>query len=505
MYKDIFESSPDGVFVADSDTKVFLTANSGMCRMSGYPLGEIQNMTVMDIHPEQDFSFAQEQCTGLQQQQRVVANNVPIQKKDGTLLYADVSYSPMLSEGRKYLVGIFRDSTARKQHDRDALNKKNLESLGVLAGGIAHDFNNILTGILGNVELAKMVSENSEAVLSFLEKAMQSSLRAKDLARQLLTFSKGGEPVKQVVSLCDIMTGAVELVLHGSSVTCDCRIPDDLWQVEIDPGQISQVLQQVLLNARYAMADGGVIVVSCENIIDGSCEDVSLRQGEKYTKVNIVDHGGGIPEEHLDHIFDPYFSTRQVGHGMGLAICHSIINKHDGGIAVQSEVDKGTVISIYLPASTLAVAGDGRERVRVVSGDDSIQAERKATIMVMDDESMVREVTRELLEQFGHTVLLVENGYQAIEKYEKGMHNGQTIDLIIMDLTIPGSMGGEDAVKEILRINPEAKVIVASGYSCDPIMEHCRQYGFLASITKPFQLAELDKVVHESLTSAFQN
>ena len=325
-----------------------------------------------------------------------------------------------------------------------------------------------------------------------LQNAKKASIRAQNLTQQLLTFSKGGDPVRETFSIEKVVIDASVFVLTGSSVRCNYNISENLWKVDIDTGQLSQVIQNITLNARQAMPEGGVIEVTCENIADIKKEPLPL-VGQKYIKITFTDTGSGIPEKNIDKIFDPYFSTKRTARGLGLAICHSIISKHDGNISVQSVVGKGTTFTIYLPASLQT------DQAAAPSEEDLAEAECKAQILIMDDESMIRDMLKQMLEHQGHEVVLAQNGHEAISLYQEYFKSGRSIDIIIMDLTIPNGMGGKDAVQEILRINPEAKVIVASGYSNDPIMANYRDYGFKASIIKPFQLAELNKTINTVL------
>ena len=369
---------------------------------------------------------------------------------------------------------------------------KKLESVGVLAGGIAHDFNNILTGVLGNIDLIGTYTDSSEKTYPLLQEAKNAAIRAKDLTQQLLTFSKGGDPVKQTSSIAEIIIDTSKFILRGSPVDCVYNIPEDLWKVDIDPGQISQVIQNITINASHAMPDGGVITISCENITDSE-KEANLLPGQKYIKITIGDKGHGISGEVIDKIFDPYFTTKEMGNGLGLAICHSIISKHGGDISVRTGAEKGTTFTIYLPASLKTTPAI------IASEEQSVKTVLKARIMIMDDESLVRIMIQRMLEQSGHETVLAGNGAEAIQLYKESLKNGRAIDLIIMDLNIPDGMGGKDAVQEILRINPEAKVIVESGYSTDPVMANYQEYGFKGSIAKPFQLVELNKIIHTVL------
>lgn len=421
--------------------------------------------------------------------------NTTLIAKGGGQYHIKNSVAPIIDHEQNVIgtVLVFRNVTEERRTEIELLKIKKLESVGILAGGIAHDFNNILAGILGNIELAALYTTPEHRASPLLEDAKNASIRATKLTQQLLTFSKGGDPVKHTSSLKKIILDSANFVLHGSSVVCDYQFPDDLWVVEVDAGQISQVIQNIILNSRHAMPDGGIIKVCCENINDGAEETLSLPNG-KYIKTTITDSGTGILEKHLEKIFDPYFSTKQQGSGLGLAICHSIISKHNGNVSVQSELNKGTIFTIYLPASL-----QKRSKTDPPKTDILQPPHKKACILVVDDEYMVQKMAKHMLEHCGHKVLLADNGHEAIECYTKYFIAERPIDIVIMDLTIPGGMGGKDAVLEILRIDPDAKVIAASGYSNDPAIAHYTEHGFVASLAKPFQLAELNETLNRVL------
>lgn len=279
-----------------------------------------------------------------------LANHTVLIAKDGTQYIIEDSGAPIFDKDSKIIgtVLIYRDVTHERRTEEELLKTRKLESVGALAGGIAHDFNNILAAILGNIELAEIYTEPESQAYPLLAEAKKASIRAKDLTQQLLTFAKGGDPVKKTASIDKIITDSANFVLHGSSVLCDYQIPNDLWQGNVDSGQIGQVIQNIVLNSRDAMPEGGVIEVICKNVADISKENISL-PAQKYIKITIEDTGTGIPEKYLDKIFDPYFSTKQKGSGLGLSICHSIVSKHDGNIFVESEANIGTKLpSIYL-------------------------------------------------------------------------------------------------------------------------------------------------------------
>jgi PAS domain S-box-containing protein len=424
-----------------------------------------------------------------------LANHTALIAKDGKQRSIADSGAP-IRDMESNIIGVvlvFRDVTDQLKMEEELLKIKKLESVGVLAGGIAHDFNNILAAILGNINLAAQFVGPGNKAASLLLEAEKATLRAEKLTKQLLTFSKGGEPVRETASISQLIRESAEFILHGSKVVCNFDIPDDLWMVDIDTGQISQVIQNLILNASHAMPEGGKIGVCCANISDITAETMlSLHRGD-YVKITIQDNGIGIPENIIEKIFDPYFTTKHEGSGLGLAVTHSIINKHDGHISVKSEPGHGTTFTIYLPASS---------REQHVAADEKISqiASGKGRVLIMDDDKMVGEVAEYMLTHLGYEVELCVDGVETVNRYKELQEGGKVVDLIIMDLTIPGGMGGKEAVQEILAIDPEAKVIVASGYSTDPILANCREYGFQAAVTKPFDLAELSKAVSSALT-----
>ena len=373
----------------------------------------------------------------------------------------------------------------------ELLKIKKLESVSVLAGGLAHDFNNILAAIMGNINLALLFTDHEDKRHKLLTEAEKAALRASDLTQQLLTFSKGGEPVKALSSIKEVIRDSADFILRGSKVKCKYHFVEDLWPVEIDTGQISQVIQNIILNSRHAMPDGGIINLTCENY-NKTSKDVILSQADSYLKITIQDTGVGMPPKLLEKIFDPYFSTKREGSGLGLAICHSIISKHDGHIKAESVQGTGSIFTIYLPASKGKQIADQQEE-SIVKITDSGKA------LVMDDEEMIRDVAQEMLSYLGFHVVLAENGAESIELYREEMATGVPFDYVILDLTIPGGIGGQEAVKEILQINPKAKVIVSSGYSNDPVMANYKDYGFSGVIIKPFKLKNVHAAIHSIL------
>ena len=422
-----------------------------------------------------------------------LANHTVLVARDGEERSIADSGAPIL-DAKNNIIGVvlvFRDVTEKQRLEQEALKARKLESVGVLAGGIAHDFNNILAAILGNINLALDYTDPHESTYALLSEAEKASLRAKDLTQQLLTFSKGGEPVRKTTSIAEIITDSASFVLRGGNVRCATWFAPNLLSVDIDPGQISQVIQNIIINAAAAMPHGGVIDIRCENLLEHQHKPPSLH-GNTYIVVTIKDSGVGIPSNIIDKIFDPYFSTKQTGSGLGLAISHSIITRHGGHISVESETGKGTVFSIYLVATTNQISDPPVK-------ETGPTAQERGKIMIMDDDTMVRDIAKAMLTRLGCEVELAAEGEEAIAIYKKNLSAGTPADLIIMDLTIPGGMGGEDAVKQILAINPGAKILVSSGYSNDPIMANYKDYGFCGAIVKPYQMQELNKILQKVL------
>ncbi len=426
-----------------------------------------------------------------------LANHTALIARDGTVRSIADSGAPIRNHQSAVIgvVLVFRDISKEKKMEVELLKVRKLESVGVLAGGIAHDFNNILAAILGNIELLgyRLPDCNSE-VRTLLTDVRKATKRAAKLTRQLLTFAKGGDPVKAATSLPELIAESAGFVLHGSSVRCHYVFPEDLLQVDADSGQLGQVIQNIVLNARHAMPEGGTITITCSNVDDPAGESLLSVDRGKYVRIVIRDTGVGIPTEIIDKIFDPYFTTKQKGSGLGLAICHSIIHKHGGYITVESVPGRGTGFTIYLPAA--------------LSDDHGCQEDKKisrsvkaASIMVMDDEEMLRNLARSQLSMLGHEAIAVADGEQAINRYQELQDLGTPVDLVIMDLTIPGGMGGREAAQKLLLLDPQARIIVASGYSNDPVMATYREYGFKAAIAKPFNLAELSAVINSVLRS----
>ncbi len=387
------------------------------------------------------------------------------------------------------VIGIMLDVTDRRKLEEEQLKMEKLESLGVLAGGIAHDFNNILTGILGNISLARVFLDPSHKSHTQLEKAEKASQRAAELAHQLLTFAKGGVPIKKTVKLRDIVNESVSFILRGSNVHGVVDVPDSLHAVEADEGQISQAFGNIILNAVQAMPSGGNLNIHAENITLADKNGLSLKPGE-YVKILFTDKGCGIPYGNRKKIFDPYFTTKSGGTGLGLSSTYSIIKRHDGNIDLYSVVGSGTTFTCYLPSTGETFSEQIADKETFAVGDPM-----GGSILVMDDEEMIRDIAREILEYLGYQATTCATGEEAVALYKAARESGTPFLAVIMDLTIQGGMGGKEAAQHILAIDPAARLIVSSGYSVDPVMAEYGNYGFSGAVVKPYEAMEIAQVL----------
>ncbi|MFP4515355.1 MAG: PAS domain S-box protein [Desulfovibrionales bacterium] len=404
---------------------------------------------------------------------------------DGREIHVAQSVSPIL-DGHNQVRGaviVFRDITRQKKMEEEHRKSEKLSSLGLLAGGIAHDFNNILTAVLNNIALARLRTSYDETVSQNLSKAETAVSRAQKLSNQLLTFSKGGAPIKEALSLEALVREAVDFTLQGSNVRCTAEIPEDLWPIEADRGQLVQVLDNLVINAVQSMPEGGEITVRARNVCIVEEAAIPLPSGN-YVCIEVQDQGSGIPLENLDKIFDPYYTTKEQGSGLGLATTYSIIQNHHGHIEVESKVDVGTNFTLYLPALDHISCPD------VPPADEEI-VQGKGRILVMDDEASLRDLLKDALEFLGYTPVFARDGREALQLYGDAMQNNGTFDAVIMDLTIPGGMGGKEAIEKLMKMDPCSKVIVSSGYSQDPVMSRFRDYGFKEVLLKPYTIGEI--------------
>lgn len=391
------------------------------------------------------------------------------------------------------LIGFFFDITKQKLVETELQNIDKLNSIGTLAGGIAHDFNNVLTGVFGNLSIAKDELVSTHPSHEYIQDAIQSLNRAKRLTKQLLTFSKGGDPVKEPVNLKELVEEIVRFDLSGSNVKPVFYMADEICIAEIDKGQLQQVVSNLTINANQAMTEGGLLHISIKRYSNHS-RQLSYLKDLDYIQITFQDNGTGIDPNVIDRIFEPFFSTKHTGYGLGLATVFSIVNKHDGYVHVESELGKGSVFTIYIPALTEFV-----EHITQDIQENPDWEKQSANILVMDDEEVIRNLLSSSLSRFGFNVQVKSNGREAVDTYQSAFSNGHPFDIVILDITVPGGMGGEEAIQEILKINPEAKCIVSSGYANDPVLANYKDYGFKAVAPKPYTLTEMKDIINQVL------
>jgi len=413
-------------------------------------------------------------------------------KTDKGTLYVEITASPIINQRGEVYAGIevVRDITKRKRMTEEILKAQKLESIGLLAGGIAHDFNNLLAAVLGNISLAKTYAASDDKVIAKLEAAEKASLRGRELTRQLLTFSRGGTPVKKVMNINRLVRESSTFSLSSANVKCVFALSDELWPVEVDPSQLSQVVNNLVINADQAMPEGGLINVGTENVLISPGDPILLDPG-KYVRITFADQGHGIAADHLSRIFDPFYSTKAGGSGLGLATAFSIIKNHGGHITVESGPGSGAKIMVYLPAAEGPIEDFPAQEEEVFTG--------KGRILFMDDDAAVRKLAQDMLQHLGYNIVLASNGTEAVDIYLAAMEENNAFDAVILDLAVPGGMGGNEAGKKILTRNPAAKILVSSGYSNDSVMAYSQKYGFSGIIPKPYKIQEMSRKLYEIL------
>lgn len=476
----ILNAQPDVMFMQSRDG-TFLDCHAADIDRLFAPPQEFLGKKMQDIFPE-DFTAILLDLI----EQVLITGEIKIYEYElsiaGQARYFETRIVPC---GEDQVLSIIRDITERKLMEEEIINARKLESLGTLAGGIAHDFNNILAAILGNVSYSRTLVEEGSELYETQVEVEAACLRAQGLTNQLLTFSRGGKPVKEVIRIGALLKEVTEFALHGSSVICRFEIADDLWPVEADRGQLGQVMSNLVINAYQAMADGGEMEVRAGNVELKEGTIPALEAG-RYVKIEVADKGVGIPAEHLGKIFDPYFSTKQKGSGLGLATIYSIINKHSGLIRAESNPGVGTTFIFYLSASNEEPKDEGKR-------DEIIHGEGR--LLLMDDEEMVRNMAMSLISKLGYEVVIASDGTQAVEKYREAKLSGKPFAAVILDLTVKGGMGGKKALEKLKEIDPGVKAIVSSGYSIDQVMSDHIGVGFAGMIAKPYSLAKMSRIL----------
>jgi PAS domain S-box-containing protein len=484
----------DGVITADTNGNV-ISINKAAQKLTGWAQKDAENKPLKEVFHliyEQNREPASNPTETVLRTGEVVelGNHILLVARDGTEHAIADSAAP-IRDKTGHIMGVvlvFRDVTEKQKLEAQMAKESKLESVGLLAGGIAHDFNNMLTCITGNISLARMEGVSPEEKMHMLEAAEKAAMRAQDLTKQLLTFARGGEPIKKPMYLAGLAREACEFALRGSNVRCDFFAADNLWPVEIDEGQFRQVLNNLVINARQAMPDGGKVEVHLENF-ELLEEESSLPPG-KYVKISVKDFGGGIPRELLSRIFEPYFTTKKSGLGLGLATAYSIVRKHDGELKVDSEVGAGSNFQIFLSASDKPIFS-------APTAAPPAKFSGFGRILIMDDETPVLKTLGAMLQKFGFEVETALDGVEAIQRYTAAKAAGKPFELVIMDLTIPNGMGGREAIKQLREMDSSVKAIASSGYSLDPVMANHQEYGFCGIIPKPYRADDLSFVLQE--------
>ncbi|MFZ5758119.1 MAG: PAS domain S-box protein [Thermodesulfobacteriota bacterium] len=487
-FRTLFDSVHDAILIKDLGGRL-IEANRAACDRLGYSRQEL-----LALPPDSFIAPPYNGQTGQRRQQVQEYGEVIFESahlaKDGTVIPVELSIKKIVYDEQPATLGVARDISERKKREADNLRTQKLESLGVLAGGIAHDFNNLLTAILGNISLARLTVEPDSTIGGTLAGTEKAALRARTLTQQLLTFSRGGAPIKESSSLRDMIRESADFAVRGSQAVCRYDLPDHLWLVDADRGQLSQVFQNLALNAAQAMPGGGEILISGRNIEISPNEIPSLAPG-RYLQISLQDKGVGIAEDDLGKIFDPYFSTRENGSGLGLAVAHSIIKNHGGHITVASGLGKGTTFAIYLPAGQSDQQQEMQPENRLPAG--------KGRVLVMDDDEMIQEVASHMLRSLGYEIGQARDGAEAIIRYVEAQEQGTPYDVVIMDLTVPGGMGGEETIARLRTIDPAVRAVVASGYATNAVMANHEEYGFQGVVPKPFTVQDLARVLSEVL------
>jgi PAS domain S-box-containing protein len=475
----VVNHGPIVLFATDKDGVLTLSEGKGL-EAIGRRAGETVGTSIFDVigaQPELDANI-----------RRALAGEAFVGSVEYRGRLFETFYTPVCDDAGAIagMTGVSIDVTesraAQQALDEERLKRSKLESLAVLAGGIAHDFNNLLTGILGNLSLAQLDVPSGTEIAQRLSETEKASIRARDLVAQLLTFARGGQPIKKLMRAGPIIEQAAVFACRGSKVRCNVTIANDLWPAAVDEGQISQVLQNLVINAQQAMPAGGTVRVEAYNVPRGEPLPQPLPSGD-YISITVSDCGVGIPQEHLGRIFEPYFTTKKSGHGLGLATAYSIVTNHGGLITVQSSPGIGTTFSIHLPAAPGSAVHAESQAHTPDRG--------RGKILVMDDEDLIRKLAGRMLTGFGYTVEYADEGQQAVDKFQAAEHANEPYDAVVLDLTVPAGLGGFEAFEKMRAIRPDVKAIISSGYSNDPVMAHYREFGIAAIVPKPYNVNEL--------------
>ena len=485
-HRSMIENIPIGFArTTPGDHGRFVEVNTFFANMLGYSKAEIIQMPVSGLYADKENRklFSDKIC----KHELVKDEQVLLRKKNGTVITIHVTGQAVKDDNGAihFFDLILDDVTHEKIQEQEALKNEKLSCIGILAGGIAHDFNNILTGLYGNIALAKLELDPNTEAAQLIGDAEQSMSKATDLTQQLLIFAKGGDPIKKTITIDQAIKDTARFNLSGSNIKLVTEFEKMLWPVHADKGQISQVISNLVINARQAMPDGGILKIKGQNKVFDNQKTTAFPLDGHYVKITIKDQGTGIPEDCLSKIFDPYFTTKHSGSGMGLAISFSIIKKHNGWITAASEPGEGTAIVFFLPADLSA------EEEHLPTKDKGTPRVTSARILIMDDDEQVCNIAQKMISKIGFQTSVVHDGSDALTVYKQAIKENNPFDLVLMDLTIPGGMGGKDAIVKMLDIDPTVKAIVVSGYSNDPVLANYTEYGFKGMLVKPFTLSAL--------------
>ncbi|MBN2574767.1 MAG: PAS domain S-box protein [Deltaproteobacteria bacterium] len=491
-YKALVETTATGFVIVDRQGRV-LDANAEYARISGHrTVEEIRGRAVAEWTVERDRARQAGAIAACSERNMLRDLEIEYARSDGSTVPVLINASVIEKDGIEQVLSVVRDLSDRKSLEQERLQSEKLRSVGILAGGIAHDFNNILTAILGNASLLRSSLAADGAALEAVAEIIQASLRARDLTQQLLTFSRGGEPVRRAFRPDGLLRESASLALRGRGTACDLHCADGLLAIDGDEGQIGQVVRNLVLNASQAMAGTGKIAITAQNRHLREAEVRGLSPGD-YVAISVADRGPGISEEDRSRIFDPYFTTKPDGRGLGLAVSHSVVSNHQGAIWAAPRAGGGSVFTVLLPAVASVPAAGDRPPPALGGGH--------GRILIMDDEEGVRNIAARISSTLGYRVTLACDGRQAVDLWRQARDEGNPFGLAIMDLTVLGGMGGCEAVRELLALDPNAKVVVSSGYSQDPVMANYRQYGFCEVLAKPYDLSEMSRVLASVLAS----
>ena len=465
----------EGVLAADAEGRVVLL-NPAAERITGWRQEEAAGRPLSEILP------------GGAAEPSAATSDARFVGRDGAERVVERSTAPIVDPagGEVGRVVVLRDVTLRRRMENDLQRTAKLEALGVLAGGIAHDFNNILTGILGSISVARMMLPSGTPEEEILQEAEKAGTRAVGLARQLLTLSKGGAPIRVAARIAEIVADSVGFALRGSRTRCVLELPPNLWAGRVDAVQFSQVVQNLVINAAQAMPEGGTVTISARNVEYDGRGDWPLPAG-RYVETTVADEGPGIPPETLSRIFDPFFTTKATGSGLGLTTAHSIMARHGGHVAVASTVGRGTTFTLLLPATDEAPPAE-RAPAAVGSGP-------RGRLLLMDDEELVRGAAKALFGAFGFSVETAADGAEAVATFRRAAEERRPFELVVLDLTVPGRMGGEECLRRLRELSSDLRAVVSSGYSDDPVMADFRGRGFDGVLPKPYRAEDVEAML----------